>query len=146
MGRIENQYDLVKKQIEKAPKLFEEKEMLPEALQNIFAIFENCANLLKDTKNKVKKTKHTDITFVLQDMFRRKLLKKDYSRLHSQLTNYRVLAYFGEYSREPKPLPPKGALRHYLDSAIELFNEVKPIIEGYIEEHKESIEENKKSK
>ena len=96
MGRKENQYELVKKQVEKAPKLFEDKDLLPEALQNIFVIFENCANLLKDTKNKVKKTKHDDITFVLQDMFRRKFLKKDYSRLHSELADYRVVAFFGE--------------------------------------------------
>ena len=145
MGRIENQYELVKKQVEKASKLFEDKDMLPEALQNIFAIFENCANLLKDTKNSIKKTSHTDITFVFQDLFRRKILKKNYSKLHSELAEYRVIAFFGEYSREPKPLPPKLALKRYLDSAIELFNEVKPIVEEYIKGHK-AIRENSQPK
>jgi hypothetical protein len=141
MGRIEKQYELVKKQVEKAPKLFEDKDMLPEAIQNIFSIFENCANLIKDVKHNIKKTKHSDITFVLQDMFRRKVLKKNYSKLHSELAEYRVIAFFGEYSRNPKPLPPKASLKHYLESAIELFDNITPIVEKYIKEHEKSVEE-----
>jgi hypothetical protein len=139
MGRIENQYELVKKQVEKAPKLFEDNNMLPEALQNIFAIFEISANLLKDTKNNIKKTSHIDINSVLKEMFRRGILKKDYSKLHTELAEYRVIAFYGEYSRQPRTMPPKASLKHYLNSAIELFNEVKLVVEEYIKEHKKTV-------
>lgn len=135
MGRIEKQYELVKKQVEKAPKLFEDNDMLPEALQNVFAIFENCANLLKDIKNMTHKSKHTEISFILKDMYRRKLLKQDYSQTHLKLNDYRVKAFFGDYSRVKEPLPPKASLKLYLRKANELFNEVKVIAEEYIKKH-----------
>src|SRR3989339_816173 len=128
MGRIEEQYGLVKKQVEKAPKLLEDKDMLPEAVYNTFVIFENCANLLKDIKNNTPRSKHSEINEILKDMYRRKILKKDYSLQHAELANYRVKAFFGEYSRVKGPLPPKGVLKSYLDKAIELFDEVKPIV------------------
>ena len=133
MGRIEEQYELVKKQAEKADKLFEDKEMLPEALQNTFAIFENCANLLKDIKNMTPRAEHLEINAILKDMWRRNILKQDYSRYHSDLNNYRVRAFFGEYSREKDiVLPPIESLKAYLKKARELFNETKIIVEDYI--------------
>lgn len=133
MGRIEKQYELVKKQVEKADKLFEDYEMMPEALQNIFAIFENCANLLKDIKNMTPRTDHPEINAILKDMGRRNVLKQDYSRYHSDLNNYRVRAFFGEYSREKDVvLPPKASLKIYLKKAKELFDETKVVVEDYI--------------
>lgn len=133
MGRIEEQYELVKKQVEKADKLFEDSEMLPEALQNIFAIFENCANLLKDIKNMTPRTDHLEINTILKDMKRRNILKQDYSKYHSDLNNYRVRAFFGEYSREKDIIiPPKTSLKVYLKKAKELFDETKVVVEGYI--------------
>ncbi len=136
MGRIEKQYELVKKQVGKAQKLFEDDDTLPEALQNIFAIFENCANLLKDVKNMTARSKHSDVNYILKDMYIRKLLKQDYSLFHLKLSDYRVKAFFGEYSRIKEPLPPKSSLKIYLTKSIELFNEVKPIVDGYIKGHK----------
>lgn len=115
MGRIEKQYGLVKKQVEKAQKLFEEDDKLPEALQNIFAIFENCANLLKDIKNMTPKSKHSDINYILKEMYIRKLLKQDYSSFHLKLSDYRVKAFFGEYSRIKEPLPPKKFFKNLFE-------------------------------
>lgn len=137
MGRIEEQYELVKKQVEKADKLFEDNDMLPESLQNIFAIFENCANLLKDIKNMTPRTNHLEINAILKDMKRRNILKQDYSRYHSDLNNYRVRAFFGEYSREKDiVLPPKTSLKVYLKKARELFDETKIVVEDYIKPRK----------
>ena len=136
MSRIKNQYELVKNQVEKAEKLFEDEGMLPEALMNIFAIFENCANLLKDVKNHFPKSKHYKVNEILSDLYRRKILNQDYTAYHSQLNDYRVIALFGEYSREKKPLPPKASLRSYLKKATELFRETKPQIESYLKKQK----------
>lgn len=144
MGRIEDQYELVKKQVKKAPKLFEGKDMLPEALQNIFAIFENCANLLKDIKNMTPRSKHSEVTYILKDMYIRKFLKQDYSQPHLKLNDYRVKAFFGDYSRIKEPLPPKSSLKIYLTKSIELFNEIKPITEKYIKDHNKKVSQMKK--
>lgn len=137
MSRIEVQYGLVKTQVEKAEKLFLDPEMLPEALQNIFAIFENCANLIKDIKNHFPKSQHTKINAILREMYLRKVLKQDYSAYHDQLNDYRVIAFFGEYSRENKPMPPKASLKIYLTKAKELYLEIRPIAEEYLKEERE---------
>lgn len=130
--RIENQYELTKKQAEKAEKFFEDDESLPEALLNTFTLMENCANIIKDIYNHFPKTSHPGVNLVLKDMFRRKILKQDYSVFHKQLNDYRSKAFFGEYSREKKVLPPKPSLKIYLKKAKGLFNETKKIVEGHL--------------
>jgi len=142
MERIEEQYQPVKSHVKKVRTLFENDDTLPEALQSSFAIMEICANLLKDLYNNVKIPDHKAITHILEDMRRRGKLQKDYSSDHENLAEYKINAYYGEYSREPKPLPPKSLLKKYLNSSLELFEEVKPQIEVYIEKHKKR---NKKS-
>jgi len=136
MGRIEDQYELVKAHVKKSSKLFDDKDTLPEALQNSFAIMEICANLLKDLYNHIKLADHRAITHILQDMYRRGKLKKDYSKYHKELAEYKINAYYGEYSRSPKPLPPKSSLKKYLAHALELFEEVDPQVKEYIRKHK----------
>lgn len=125
--RIKKQFELAKKQAEKAEKLFDNEEFLPEALQNIFALIENCANIIKDIYNKFPKRSHFGVNLVLKDLFRRKILKQDYSKFHKDLNDYRARAYFGEYSKKEKVLPPKASLMVYLKKGKELFQETSKI-------------------
>ena len=134
--RIKNQYELIQKQVGKAEKLFEDDDFLPEALLNTFTLIENCANIIKDIHNNFPKTRHSDIDLVLKDLFRRKLLKQDYATYHKELNDYRAKAFFGEYSREKKVLPPKASLKIYLVKAKELFHETKKIVEAYLKQKK----------
>ena len=134
--RIKNQYELIKNQAEKAQKLFEDKEFLAEALYNAFTLMENCANIIKDIYNNFPKTTHIAVNGILKDLFRREILKQDYSKFHHELNNYRAKAFFGEYSREERILPPKESLKIYLKKARDLFDETKKIIEEHLETKK----------
>lgn len=129
--RITNQYELIKKQAEKAENLFKEDKYLPEALLNAFTLIENCANIVKDIHNHYPKDSHIEINLVLKDLFRRRILKQDYSIFHKELNDYRARAFFGEYSREKKVLPPKASLEIYIRKSKELFDEIKKIVEEY---------------
>jgi len=112
-----------------------------DSVQNIWSVFENCINLLKDIKNHAPLYQHRPKTELFRKYYREKILSKDYSNFHKEIDDYRKRAFLSEYSRT-KPLPPLASIKPYLDKAKELFEETKQelIKEKVIEERKTSQE------
>ena len=125
--RIKKQFELVKKQADKADKFFNDDELLPEALQNILILMENCTNIIKDIFNNYPKKDHFETNLVMKDLYRRKILKQDYSKYHKELKDYRAKSYFGEYSKTEKILPPRASLMVYLKKGKEIFEETSKV-------------------
>jgi len=116
-------YEFTKKRLEKAISFFNEGD-IEDSVQNIWSVFENCINILKDFKNHTPLYQHKPKTDLFRKYFREKVLSQDYSPFHKEIDDYRKRAFLSEYSRT-KALPPLASIKPYLDKAKQLFEETK---------------------
>ena len=133
--RIKSVYEFTKKRLEKANQFFEEGDV-EDCIQNIWSVFENCINLLKDSTDHAPLYQHKPKTDLFRKYFRENVLSRDYSSFHKEIDEYRIRAFLSDYSRT-KVLPPKSCIGPYLEKAKKLFEEIEQELKkkGLLEEH-----------
>lgn len=119
-------FEKVKKQMQFA-KDFVNKDELDESIHYIWTVFENCLNIIKDIKNNKPLSKHKPKIEQFNVFYVIGVLSKDYSEYYRMLEKLRLRADLGSYSKAPQ-IPPKNAVKNYLDKAEELFKETEKII------------------
>lgn len=117
--------ELANSQCKKAKKAFDENN-LNDSVNYIWAVFENCLNIIKDIKNNKPIYEHKPKIDMFRAMNIMGILKQDYSEHFRRLEKFRLTATFGGYANAP-PLPKKEIIEDYLKKCNELLKETDEI-------------------